>query len=278
LFRAHFGVPPRTSPLGRPVGATRGLIDSTLGLLLDTEVTHVGASFDTVIESFRNDLFDGYKTGSGIDPELMQQFPLAERAMRALGVVTWSMVDFEADDGLATAAARWRDDAEQVLILSPDKDLMQCVVGEQVVTFNRRERKRYTRDGVIEKFGVPPESIPDYLALVGDTADGVPGLPGWGAKSTSTVLGRYGHLESIPADDSNWDVKVRGASKLSDTLQARFEDALLYRTLTTLRTDVPLEESLEDLRWQGVVEPDFSELCAELGFESLLERNLPVRP
>jgi 5'-3' exonuclease len=263
--------------LGRPVGATRGVIDSTLALVLDPEVTHIAASFDTVIESFRNDLFDGYKTGAGIEPELMQQFPLVERAMRALGVVTWSMVDFEADDGLATAAARWRDDVEQVLILSPDKDLMQCVVDEKVVTFNRRERKRYTTAGVIEKFGIPPESIPDYLALVGDTADGVPGLPGWGAKSTSTVLARYGHLESIPADDAGWDVKVRGASKLAETLQSRLEDALLYRTLTTLRTDVPLEETLEDLRWKGVVEPDFSELCTELGFDSLLERDLPVR-
>ncbi len=254
------------------------MIDSTLALLLDSDVTHIGASFDTVIESFRNELFDGYKTGEGIEPELAQQFPLVERAMRALGVVTWSMVEFEADDGIATAAHRWIDDVEHVVILSPDKDLMQCVVGDRVVTFNRRERKRYTATGVLEKFGVEPESIPDYLALVGDTADGVPGLPGWGAKSASTVLARYRHIEEVPNDASVWDVTVRGAAKLATTLRDRYDDALLYRTLTTLRRDVPLAESLDDLRWRGVVEPDFTELCVELGFDSLLERDLPVRP
>ncbi len=278
LFRAHFGVPPRTAPDGRPVGAVRGILDSTIALLDDPDVTHLAASFDTVIESFRNDLFDGYKTGAGIDPDLWAQFPLAERAMRALGVVTWSMVDFEADDGLATAAHRWGDEVEQVVILSPDKDLMQCVRDSRVVTFNRRERKRFARDDVIEKFGVPPDSIPDYLALVGDSADGVPGLSGWGAKSAAAVLARYGHLEHIPESAEEWDVSVRGAIKLAETLAARREEAVLFRTLTTLRTDVPLLESLDDLRWRGVVEPDFTELCVELGFESLLQRGLPARP
>lgn len=278
LFRAHFGVPPRTAPDGRPVGAVRGILDSTIALLDDPDVTHLAASFDTVIESFRNDLFGGYKTGAGIDPDLWAQFPLAERAMRALGVVTWSMVDFEADDGIATAAHRWGDEVEQVVILSPDKDLMQCVRDSRVVTFNRRERKRFARDDVIEKFGVPPDSIPDYLALVGDSADGVPGLPGWGAKSAAAVLARHGHLEHIPESVEEWDVSVRGATKLAETLAARREDAVLFRTLTTLRTDVPLLESLDDLRWRGVVEPDFTELCVELGFESLLQRGLPARP
>lgn len=277
LFRAHFGVPPRTAPDGMQVGATRGVMDSTIALLDDPAVTHLGVSFDTVVESFRNAMFDGYKTGEGIEPDLWAQFPLVERAMRALGVVTWSMVEFEADDGIATAAARWRDEVEQVVILSPDKDLMQCVRDDRVVTFNRRERKRFTRLDVIEKFGVPPESIPDYLALVGDAADGVPGLPGWGAKSASTLLARYGHLEDIPASAEEWDVTVRGPGRLAATLDDRREEALLYRSLTTLRTDVPLEETLDDLRWRGVVEPDFTELCVELGFESLFERGLPAR-
>lgn len=259
------------------VGATRGVMDSTIALLDDPAVTHLGVSFDTVVESFRNAMFDGYKTGEGIEPDLWAQFPLVERAMRALGVVTWSMVEFEADDGIATAAARWRDEVEQVVILSPDKDLMQCVRDDRVVTFNRRERKRFTRLDVIEKFGVPPESIPDYLALVGDAADGVPGLPGWGAKSASTLLACYGHLEDIPASAEEWDVTVRGPGRLAATLDDRREEALLYRSLTTLRTDVPLEETLDDLRWRGVVEPDFTELCVELGFESLFERGLPAR-
>jgi 5'-3' exonuclease len=210
LFRSYFGVPPRSAPDGREVGAVRGIIDSTLALLVDGGVTHLGVATDTVIESFRNDLFDGYKTGEGIEPELWAQFPLAERALRAIGVTVWGMIDFEADDALATAAARWMNDVEQVVILSPDKDLMQCVEGSRVVTFNRRESKRFDQEGVREKFGIYPHSIPDYLALVGDTADGVPGLPGWGAKSSSVVLFEYDHLESIPDDVGEWNVIVRG--------------------------------------------------------------------
>lgn len=275
LFRSYFGVPPRTSPDGMEVGAVRGIIESTLALF-DDGVTHLGVATDTVIESFRNDMFDGYKTGEGIEPALWAQFPLAERALRAIGVTVWGMVEFEADDALATAAARWMNDVDQVVILSPDKDLMQCVEGDRVVTFNRRERKRFTQEDVREKFGIYPHSIPDYLALVGDTADGVPGLAGWGAKSSSVVLFEYDHLESIPDDASEWKVQVRGAAKLAATLAAHRDEAALYRALTTLRLDVPLAESLEDLQWRGVVMSEFAPLCRELGFESLLERDLPV--
>lgn len=276
LFRSYFGVPPRTSPGGMEVGAVRGIIDSTLALLLEDGVTHLGVATDTVIESFRNDMFSGYKTGEGIEPALWAQFPLAERAWRAMGVTVWGMIEFEADDALATAAARWMNDVDQVVILSPDKDLMQCVEGDRVVTFNRRERKRFTQEDVREKFGIYPHSMPDYLALVGDTADGVPGLPGWGAKSSSLVLFEYDHLESIPDDPAEWKVAVRGSAKLAATLAAHRDEAMLYRALTTLRRDVPLTETLEDLRWRGVVMSEFEPLCRELGFESVLERDLPV--
>jgi 5'-3' exonuclease len=266
LFRAYFGVPPRTSPDGREVGAIRGLVETTLALLRDPDVTHVAVATDTVITSFRNEMFEGYKTGEGIEADLVGQFLLADRIFRAMGVVLWDMIDFEADDALATAAARWADDVEQVVILTPDKDMAQCVVADQVVTYDRRNRKMYGFDDVVEKFGVEPESIPDYLALVGDTADGVPGLPGWGAKSSSVVLKRYMHLESIPESADAWDVTVRGAAKLADTLVERREDALLYRELTRLRLDVPLAERLEDLEWKGVMRDDFLALCDELGF------------
>lgn len=277
MFRAHFGYPPRTAPDGREVGATRGLIETTLALLTDPEVTHLGVAHDHVIESFRNDLFSGYKTGEGIDPVLWAQFPLAERVFRALGVVLWATERFEADDAMATAAARFKDQVDQVVIMSPDKDLTQCVEGERVVTFSRRERRRYTETDVMEKFGVRPASIPDFLALVGDTADGVPGLPGWGAKSTATVLARFGHIENIPVSPEDWGVAPRGADKLAATLVGRREEALLYRTLTTLVTDMPMDETLEDLRWRGVDRPAFEELCAELGFENTLARDLPSR-
>ncbi len=192
--------------------------------------------------------------------------------MGAIGVTAWGMVDFEADDALATAAARWRDHVEQVVILSPDKDLTQCVEGDRVVAFDRRRRARIAEADVVDKFGVPPESIPDYLALVGDTADGVPGLPGWGAKSASTVLARYRHLEEIPDDPEAWDVSVRGAVRLAETLAGRREEAALYRTLTTLRRDVPLSGSLDDLEWRGVPRESFLALCDELGFGDVRER------
>ena len=266
LFRAYYGVPNRTGPDGREVGAIRGLIETTLALLRQPDVTHVAVATDTVITSFRNDMFDGYKTGEGIEADLVGQFHLADRIFSAMGIVLWDMIEFEADDAIATAAHRWKDDVEQVVILTPDKDMAQCVIGEQVVTYDRRNKKMYGFDDVIEKFGVEPESIPDYLALVGDTADGVPGLPGWGAKSASVVLKRYGHLEAIPLSAADWDVTVRSAPKLAATLVDRVEDVMLYRDLTRLRLDVPLTETLEDLEWHGVRRGDFLEMCEELGF------------
>ncbi len=272
LFRSYFGAPPRTAPDGREVGAVHGIISSTLALLRQPDVTHLGAAFDTVIESFRNDLFPGYKTGEGIEQTLLDQFPLAERALAALGVVVWSMIEFEADDAMASAAFQYGDEVEQVVMLSPDKDLSQCVVDWRIVTFDRRQEILRGEDGVIEKFGVRPESIPDYLALVGDTADGLPGLPGWGAKSTSTVLAEFLHIENIPTSEQDWGVPVRGAAKLAATLQAHLQDALLYRRLATLRRDVPLSESLEDLEWQGAHRTEFEALCGELGFDDLVGR------
>lgn len=269
LFRAFFGAPPRTSPDGREVGATYGIVASTLGLLSEPGVTHLGAAFDTVIESFRNDVYPDYKTGAGIDETLFAQFPLAERAMQAIGVTVWSMVEFEADDALATAAARWAADVEQVVVLTPDKDLAQCYGDPRVVGYDRRRQILIDEAAVMDKFGVRPESIPDYLALVGDSADGLPGLPGWGAKSSSVILERYRHLEEIPLDPVRWDVKVRGADKLGATLRTRMGDALLYRFLAQLRFDVPLQEDLVDLEWRGVPRRPFTELCEELGFDRL---------
>lgn len=268
LFRAFYGRrETRTAPDGRNVTATYGIMRSTLSLLRDPDVTHVGAAFDTVIESFRNDLFDAYKTGEGIDPELRAQFPLAERALAALGVTVWGMTEFEADDAIATAALRWCDDVEQVVICSPDKDLAQAIVGNRVISWDRIRNTWLNEDGVREKFGIDPESIPDYLALVGDTADGVPGLPGWGAKSASTVLARWRWIESIPPEPERWEVAVRSAAKLAATLQDRRQDALLYRTLTTLRRDVPLDQDLADLAWDGVDDDALATLCDELGFD-----------
>jgi 5'-3' exonuclease len=272
LFRAFFGYPPRLSPEGREVGATLGVIETTLALLRDPDVTHLAVATDTVIESFRNDMFPGYKTSAGVDPLLLDQFPLVERALAVLGVVCWGMVEFEADDAIATAALRWCEDVDQVVICTPDKDLAQCVIGERVVTLNRRQQTITTEAGVRAKFGVSPESIPDYLALVGDTADGVPGLPGWGARSTSAVLARWRKLEAIPARAADWDVTVRGAEKLALTLQQRREEALLYRTLTTLRLDVPLGEGLDDLRWEGVDGDAFLAFCEEFGFDDVRTR------
>jgi 5'-3' exonuclease len=267
LFRAYFGFPKRQAPDGREVGATLGIIETTLSLLRDPGVTHLAVATDTVIESFRNDLFPGYKSSLGVDPELLAQFPLAEEAFEALGLVCWRMREYEADDAIATAAWRWCEEVEQVVICTPDKDLAQCVLGDRIVTYNRREQTVLNEDGVVAKFGIAPESIPDYLALVGDTADGVPGLPGWGAKSASTVLARYRKLEAIP--NGGWDVSVRGAAKLAATLQERFSEALLYRELTTLRLDVQLPQSLADMEWRGVDRERFEALCDGQGFEDV---------
>ncbi len=267
LYRAYHGAPSAKDPTGREVGATRGFLRSMLALLRTDGVTHVGVAFDTVIESFRNDLFGGYKTGDGIEPELWAQFPLVERAARALGMATWSMLEFEADDALATIAARYRDDpaVTRVVLCSPDKDLAQCVRGTRVVCWDRMRRVELDEPGVVAKFGVPPASIPDYLALVGDSADGIPGVPRWGAKSAAAVLSRYGRVDAIPDDAESWDVPVRGKAALAQNLCARRDDAALYRTLATLRTDVPIAEGLRDLAWRGARRAELAALCAELG-------------
>jgi 5'-3' exonuclease len=272
LFRAFFAMPSEPAPDGREVGAIRGLIGSTLALLREPDVTHVGAATDHVIESFRNQLFAGYKTGEGVPPELLAQFPLAEEALRALGIVVWPMVEFEADDALASAAARFADQVEQVVILSPDKDLCQCVRGQHVVTYDRRRGKTYDDAAVQEKFGVPPQMIPDLLALVGDTADGIPGIPGWGMKTAASVLRVYGSIEAIPDDPLRWTLKQRGAERLAATLAARRADALLYKQLATLRTDAPIAEALADLQWRGVKRDAYTALCREFGFGDLAQR------
>ena len=268
LFRAHFALPPLQAPDGRHVGAVRGLMRTLLGLLHQEGVSHLACAVDRVVESFRNDLFVGYKTGAGVPTELMSQFELAEQAVSSLGIVTWSMVDFEADDAIATAAYRWRDDprVERIIICSPDKDLMQMVQGQRVVCLDRRRNLTYDEDGVREKYGVLPESIPDYLGLVGDSADGIPGIPRWGAKTTATVLSRYRHIETIPSDPDRWDVGVRGAPAAASSLAENMEQALLYRRLATLRVDVGLEEELDQLEWRGIPREAFETLIAGLGF------------
>jgi 5'-3' exonuclease len=273
LFRAFFGSPSAMAEDGREVGAVRGLLRSLLALLGERGVSHVAIAFDQVIESFRNELFPGYKTGEGIEPALLDQFDLAERACRALGIVTWPMVEFECDDALAAAAERFVavPAVERVVICSPDKDLAQCVRGTRVVCLDRLRRKTLDEDGVVAKFGVHPRSIPDWLALVGDSADGYPGIPRWGAKSASAVLAVYEHIEAIPSDVRDWRAAVRGAAALAENLDAHRAEALLYRRLATLRTDVPLAEPLTALRWQG---PDASleGLASELGDAGIVDR------
>jgi 5'-3' exonuclease len=267
LFRSYFGAPAATAPDGREVGATRGLLRSLAALVRHEAATHVGVAFDHVIESFRNGLYAGYKTSEGIEPALLAQFDLAERAAAALGFVVWSMVEFEADDALATAAARCAAEpaVEQVVIASPDKDLAQCVRGSRVVCADRLRKKTLDEAGVVEKFGVPPTSIPDWLALVGDSADGYPGLPRWGAKSATAVLARWQHIDRIPDQARDWGVPVRGAEALATSLREGREQSRLFRTLATLRSDVPLTESLDDLRWRGPRTSELARLCAELG-------------
>ena len=271
LFRAHYGAPPARGRDGLEVGATRGLLRTLLALLRTRDVTHVACAFDHVIESFRNDLYPGYKTGEGVPEELLAQFPLAERAAHALGVVVWPMVEMEADDALATGAARWADaeGVEQVVICSPDKDLAQCVRGERVVCLDRRRQLVRDEAGVVARFGVAPASIPDWLALVGDSADGYPGIPGWGEKSAAAVLARYRHLEAIPPDERAWDVDVRSAERLARSLRERREEAELYRLLARLRTDAPIEEALDDLRWRGARRSELLALGSEIGEEDV---------
>jgi len=274
LFRSYFGAPPQRAPDGREVGATLGLLRSMLSLLARPGVTHVACAFDQVIESFRNDLFPGYKTSEGVDPELLAQFPLAEQATSALGLVVWPMVEFEADDALATAAARFKDQpgVEQVLICTPDKDLAQSISGTRVVCWDRRRDLVLDEEGAMKKFGVRPESMPDWLALVGDAADGYPGIPGWGAKSASALLSRFGHLEAIPEDPRQWGLEMKRALRLAESLGSRREEVLLYRRLATLRTDVPLRETLPDLEWRGAFRERLVGLCREWGEAELPER------
>ena len=270
LFRAHFAMPALESPTGQPIGAVHGLIQSMLRLIRENGVTHIGCAFDSVIPSFRNDLFPGYKTGEGTPPELLAQFEMAERAVAALGVCVWPMVEFEADDAIGTAAEQLRPDAtvERIVVCSPDKDLAQLVEGERIVCLDRRRSETIGEESVIAKYGVAPQSIPDLLALTGDTADGIPGLPRWGAKNSAAVLSRYGHLEHIPTGEP-WDVPVRGAAALQSILAQEYENALLYRQLATLRFDVPIDAEPEVLRWRGVRRTEYEAVCRELGSERL---------
>ena len=273
LFRAHFGAPPKKSLSGQEVGATLGLIRSMMLLLNDPEVTHVAVAFDHVIESFRNKMYANYKSSEGVDPVILNQFPLAEAAIKALGLVTWPMVKFEADDAIAAAVVKFKKikSVEQIVICSVDKDLTQMVDGNRVVCWDRRREIVLDEQGVIEKFGVSPESIPDFLALVGDSADGYPGIQGWGEKSTSTVLAKYKHIEEIPSDPNKLGLGLGRATTLLENLKNNYKEALLFRELSTLREDVPLKEGLKDLEWKGAL-PRLKKLCQELRDERIPER------
>lgn len=273
LFRSHFGAPSRKAPDGREDGATLGLLRSLLKLLMTPGITHVACAFDHVIESFRNDLYPGYKTGAGVDPALLAQFPLAEEAISALGLVVWSMVEFEADDALSSATSRFKNEAgvEQIVICSPDKDLAQLVSGNRIVAWDRRRDILIDEAGVMTKFGVRPQSIPDWLGLVGDAADGFPGIPGWGEKSAAAVLAKYEHFEAIPTDPHTWGFSASRAARLADSLKQHWDEALLFRKLATLRQDVPLLETLADLEWQGA-HMQLKDVCHQLGDEKFLER------
>ncbi|NNM31579.1 MAG: flap endonuclease [Gemmatimonadetes bacterium] len=272
LFRHYFGAPPARDKHGREVGAVIGVVSSLLGMIEDG-ATHMAVATDHVIESFRNSLWPGYKTGAGIEPDLLEQFHPLEDALEALGIAVWPMVELEADDGLASGARIAGEDprTERIFICTPDKDLSQCVRGNRIVQFDRRQREVRDEEGVISRFGVPPRSIPDYLALVGDSADGFPGVPRWGAKSTAAVLGHYLHLEDIPPSSDDWEVTVRGAQGLAASLAAHQAEARLFRTLATLRTDAPLFQDVDELRWEGPT-PGFQERASLLGAPGLWRR------
>jgi 5'-3' exonuclease len=273
LFRAHFSKRPgHLAPAGFEAKATVGFAGSLLGLLRDERevVTHVAVAFDNPIRSFRNDLWPGYKTEEGVPPELLAQFDAAEEATRALGVTVWSMGEFEADDALATGAARFRDAVDQVRILTPDKDLGQCLSGRRVVQVDRVRDREIDEEALLARRGIRPESVPDWLALVGDDADGIPGLPGFGEKTASALLARHLHLEQVPAEPARWPAGIRGAAQLARALDAGREAALLYRRLATLASDVPLPESLDDLRWRGIPRAPFKRWCDALGARALL--------
>ena len=272
LFRYHFALPSHLNADGQEVAATRGALGTVLQLL-EEGATHVGVATDHVIESFRNDLWPGYKTSAGMPPELLSQFPLLEEGLAALGVRVFAMVEYEADDAMGAAAllAAADERVSQVLICTPDKDLGQCVRGDRIVQLDRRKGVVLDADGVRAKFGVAPESIPDYLGLVGDSADGFPGLPGWGAKSAAAVLARYGHLEDIPADGTDWDIDLRGTAKLAFTLRDQFELAVLFRRIATIELDAPTIASVDELEWQGPL-PRAAELVERIEAPGLLTR------
>jgi len=272
LFRHYFAVPKSSNGKGQEIAAARGVVASMFSLL-EQGATHIAIATDHVIESFRNDLWNDYKDGSGIEPDLLSQFHLLEEALQAAGFKVWPMVEYEADDALASGAALCAADerVEKVMICTPDKDLAQCVKGDRVVQFDRRQRILINQEGVIKKFGVEPESIPDYLALVGDSADGYPGLPGWGAKSASTVLFRYKHLEMIPRNSRDWDVSVKGAERLATTLTQQWHQVLLFRKLAILVTDGPVKDGVDQLQWEAP-SIDFQDICAVLNAPDLIRR------
>ena len=272
LFRHFFAVPTAADMNGQEIGAVRGVLNSVLSMI-ERGATHVGVATDHVVESFRNDLYPGYKTSEGVPPELLSQFPVLENALEAMGVVVWPMVQYEADDALASAAAKAAQDhrVRQVLICTPDKDLSQCVVGTRVVQLDRRQNILRDEAGVVAKFGVKPQSIPDYLAVVGDSADGFPGLPGWGAKAAALTLSQYPHLEDIPKDWRAWHPSIKKALSLSESLFSAWNDALLFRTLATLRLDVPAFDTVENLRWKGA-HSNFEEYCQRMKSPDLFRR------
>jgi 5'-3' exonuclease len=272
LFRYFYAVPGARDADGREVGAVRGVLGSVLSMI-EGGATHVGVATDHVIESFRNNLYPGYKTSEGVDPLLLSQFPILEESLQAMGVVVWPMVEFEADDAMASAAARAAKDEQvrKVFICTPDKDLSQCVVGQRVVQMDRRREIIRDEAGVVEKFGVKPESIPDYLGLVGDSADGFPGVKGWGAKAAAGVLSRYVHLEEIPKDWRVWDPAIGRARALGESLFTAWDDALLFRTLATLRSDAPVFNHVDELRWHGP-HAGFEEMCRRMKSPGLFAR------
>jgi 5'-3' exonuclease len=272
LFRHFYAVPAAQDVHGREIGAVRGVLRSVLSLI-EQGATHIGVATDHVVESFRNDLYAGYKTGDGVAPTLMSQFPLLEEALDAMGVVVWPMVYFEADDGLASAAAKAARDGrvKQVIICTPDKDLGQCVVGTRVVQLDRRRGIVRDEAGVEAKFGVKPKSIPDYLAVLGDTADGFPGVAGWGEKAAAATLSRYDHLENIPKDWREWHPAIGSARRLATSLFNSWDDALLFRSLATLRLDAPVFESVDDLQWKGP-RTSFEGVCRDMGVPDLFGR------
>jgi 5'-3' exonuclease len=274
LFRHFFAVPAAQDAAGNEVGAVRGVLQSVL-FLIESGATHVAVATDQIIESFRNELYPGYKTGDGIDPNLFAQFPILEEALVAMGVMVWAMVEYEADDALASAAAKAAQDnsVARVLICTPDKDLAQCVVGTRVVQFDRMRNILRDEAGVVTKWGVKPESIPDYLAVVGDSADGFPGLPGWGPKAASSIFSQFPHLEDIPKDWRKWPTSLRGGQRLASTLFEKWNDAVLYRTLATLRFDVPVFDSVDELRWRGPTAA-FGRYCERLRTPVLYTRAL----